>query len=62
MKQLATNRHGLGAAQHFKAMTPISIYCRRRSPMNRHNRRMILSVAAVVLSGTLLEKGLVVAR
>src|SRR5690349_7754606 len=51
MKQLATNRNGIGAARHFKSMTPISSYRQRRSPMNRHNRGVILSVAAVVLAG-----------
>src|SRR6266446_5263203 len=56
MKNLSTNRHGIGAAQHFKPMTPISIYCRRRSPMNRHNYRMILSMAAVVLAGLVLVR------
>src|SRR6266700_557916 len=54
MKNLSTNRHGIGAVQHFKPMTPGSIYGKRRSPMNRHNRRMILLVAAAVLAGLAL--------
>src|SRR5215472_5990903 len=54
MKKLATNRNGIGAARHFKSTTSIGIYRKRRSPMNRHNRRVILSVAAVVLAGLAL--------
>jgi uncharacterized membrane protein len=54
MKELATNRHGLEAVQHFKPMTPGSFYRKTRSPMNRHNRRMILLVAAAVMAGLAL--------
>jgi hypothetical protein len=50
MKKLATNQHGLGAAQPFKPTTPIIIYRERRSPMNRHARRIILSLAAAGLA------------
>ncbi len=56
MKQLAINRNGLGAAQHFKPMTSIGIHRKRGSPMNRHNYRMILSMAAVVLAGLVLVR------
>jgi hypothetical protein len=51
MKKLTTNQHGFGAAQSFKSTTPISINRARRSPMNRYARRIILSLAAVVLAG-----------
>src|SRR5262245_22826391 len=54
MKTLATNRRGLGAAQPFKSTTPISGYRERRIPMNRHTRRIILSLAALVLAGLAL--------
>src|SRR4051794_25722353 len=50
MKKLATNLNGIGAAQHFQLVTPISIERKRRSPMNRRN----LSLAAVVLAGLAL--------
>src|SRR5260370_8038213 len=51
MKTLATNRHGIGAVQHFKPMTPGSIYRKTRIPMIRHTRHFILSIAVVVLAG-----------
>jgi len=51
MNTLATSRRGIGAAQPFKPTTPIGIYQERRIPMNRHTRRIILSMAAVVLAG-----------
>src|ERR1041385_501694 len=54
MKKLAINRHGIGAVQQFKPMTPASVYRKRRSPMNRHNRRMILLAAVAVLAGLAL--------
>ena len=54
MKNLAENRNGIGAAQHFKPITPISSYRKSRSLMNQHNCRVILSVAAVVLAGLAL--------
>jgi probable HAF family extracellular repeat protein len=50
MKELATDRNGIAAAQHFKPMTPIRIYRERSSPMSRHNRRVIVSVAAGVMA------------
>src|SRR6267378_5707849 len=51
MNTLATSRRGIGAAQPFKPTTPIGIYRERRIQMNRHTRRIILSMAAVVLAG-----------
>src|SRR2546426_6099428 len=51
MKQLQTNERGIAAGQPFKPTTPIGIYQERRIPMNRHTRRIILSLAAVVLAG-----------
>jgi len=51
MKKLQTNDRGIGAGQPFKPTTPIGIYQERRIPMNRHTRRIILSMAAVVLAG-----------
>src|SRR6266849_4408411 len=51
MKELQTNDRGIGAGQSFKPTTPIGIYQKRRIPMNRHARRIILSMAAVVLAG-----------
>src|SRR5499427_3844831 len=54
MKTLTTNQHGLGAAQPFKPTTPISIYRERRIPINRHARHIMLSLAAVVLAGSVL--------
>src|SRR5437588_7536593 len=51
MKQLQTNERGIAAGQPFKPTTPIGIYQERRIPMNRHARRIILSMAAVVLAG-----------
>src|SRR5713226_9654823 len=51
MNTLATSRRGAGAGQPFKPTTPIGIYQERRIPMNRHTRRIILSMAAVVLAG-----------
>src|SRR5258708_40367063 len=51
MKQLQTNDRGITAGQPFKPTTPIGIYQERRIPMNRHTRRIILSLAAVVLAG-----------
>src|SRR6266849_9274313 len=51
MKKLQTNDRGIGAGQAFKPTTPIGIYQERRIPMNRHARRIILSMAAVVLAG-----------
>src|SRR5262249_4955189 len=51
MKKLATNRRGICAAQPFKSTTAISNYRERRTPMNRHSRRVILSAAAVALAG-----------
>src|SRR6266446_1672824 len=51
MKKLQTNDRGIGAGQPFKPTTPIAIYQERRIPMNRHTRRIILSMAAVVLAG-----------
>ena len=51
MKQSATDSNGVGAAQHSRPLTPISIYPKRRSPVNQHNRRVIVSVAAVVMAG-----------
>src|ERR1700752_3184326 len=53
MKTLATNRRAIGAAQPFKSTTQI-IYRERRIPMNRHTRRIILALAAVVLAGLAL--------
>src|SRR5690349_4593440 len=50
MKELATDRNGIAAAQDFKPMTPIRIYRKRTSPMNLHNRRVIMSVAAGVMA------------
>src|SRR6266850_7252930 len=54
MKKQTTDHNGTGAKQHSKPMTPISIYRQRRRPMNNRNRRMIISVAAVVLAGPVL--------
>jgi hypothetical protein len=54
MKQLGTNRKGIGAVQHFQPMTSTSIGRKSRSLMNRHNCRVILSVAAVGLAGLAL--------
>jgi probable HAF family extracellular repeat protein len=54
MTTLATNHRGIGAAQPFKSTPPISICRERRIPMNRHTRRVILSLAAVVLAGLAL--------
>src|SRR6267143_1178786 len=54
MKQLQTNERGIGAGQPFKPTTPVGIYQERRTPMNRHTRRIILSMAAVVLAGLAL--------
>jgi hypothetical protein len=54
MKTTETNPRGLGAVQQFKPMTPISIYRKGRSPMTRHRRGVIISVAAVVLAGLAL--------
>src|SRR6266571_4686117 len=51
MKKLQTNDRGIGAGQPFKPTKPIGIYQKRRIPMNRHARRIILSMAAVVLAG-----------
>src|SRR6266481_2924611 len=51
MKQLQTNERGISAGQPFKPTTPIGIDPERRIPMNRHTRRIILSMAAVVLAG-----------
>src|SRR6266404_3781202 len=51
MKQLQTNERGIAAGQPFKPTTTIGIYQERRIPMNRHTRRIILSLAAVVLAG-----------
>ena len=56
MKKVAINQHGIGAAQHFEPMTPGSTYRQRRSPMNRHNRRVMISVAAAVLAGLALAE------
>src|SRR5260221_12010677 len=50
MKELQTNDRGIAAGQPFKPTTPIGIYQERRIPMNRHTRRIILSMAAVVLA------------
>src|SRR5438132_1702675 len=49
MKQLQTNDRGIAAGQ--PPTTAIGIYQERRIPMNRHTRRIILSMAAVVLAG-----------
>ena len=54
MKQLAANHHGSGAVQQLQPITPGSSYRMRGSPMNRHHRRVILSVAAAVLAGLAL--------
>jgi probable HAF family extracellular repeat protein len=51
VKTLATNRRGIGAGQPFKPTTPIGISQERSIRMNRHTRRIILSMAAVVLAG-----------
>src|SRR6266700_4817775 len=51
MKKLQTNDRGIRAVQPFKPTTPIGIYQERRVPINRHTRRIILSVATVVLAG-----------
>src|SRR5713101_5123605 len=51
MKKLQTNDRGIGAGQPFKPTKPIGIYQKRRIPMNRHARRIILSMATVVLAG-----------
>jgi uncharacterized membrane protein len=51
MTTVATNRHGLSAAQPFKSTTAISIHRERRMPASRHTCRIILSMAAVVLAG-----------
>src|SRR5258708_7915527 len=51
MKELQTNDRGIAAGQPFKPTPPIGIYQERRIPMNRHTRRIILSLAAVVLAG-----------
>jgi len=56
MKQLQTNERGIAAGQPFKPTTPIGIYEERRIPMNRHTRRIILSMAAVVLAGLVLAR------
>src|SRR2546425_12374467 len=56
MKKLQTNDRGIGAGQPFKPTTSIGIYQERRVPMNRHNYRMILSMAAVVLAGLVLVR------
>jgi hypothetical protein len=58
MKKLATNRRGIAAAQPFKSTTPISISRERR--MNRHTRRVIFSMATVIL-GVLALAGPVLA-
>src|SRR6266571_7905473 len=50
MKQLETNVRGIAAGQPFKPTTTIGSYQERRIPMNRHTRRIILSLAAVVLA------------
>jgi len=51
MKKLQTNEPGIAVGQPFKPTTRIGIYQERRIPMNRHTRRIILSLAAVVLAG-----------
>ena len=54
MKQLATNRKDVEAAQHFKPMTAGSMFRKGKNGMNGRTRRVVLSVAAVVLSGLVL--------
>src|SRR5262245_16162508 len=54
MKKLQANDRGISAAQSFKSTTPISIYRERRIPINRYARRIIPSLAAVVLAGLAL--------
>src|ERR1044071_2436276 len=54
MKQLQTNERGIAAAQTFKPTTPIAIYQERRTPINRYNRCLILSLAALALAGLAL--------
>ncbi len=51
MKKLATNDRGLGAGQSFKPTAPIGFHEQRGIALNRHPRRIILSMAAVVLVG-----------
>src|SRR5438093_4795094 len=51
MKKLTTNHRGIEAAQPFKPTTLIGICQERIIPRNRHTRRIILSMAAVVLAG-----------
>jgi probable HAF family extracellular repeat protein len=58
MKKLQTNEPCTAAGQPFKTTTPtpkafgaIGIHQERRIPMNRHTRRILLSLAAVVLAG-----------
>jgi len=54
MKKFQTNDRGIGAVQPFKPTTPIGIHQERRVPMNRYTRRIILSVATVVLAGLVM--------
>src|SRR5262245_15315900 len=54
MKKLQTNDLGIAAEQQFKSVTSISIPRKGRIPMNRYNRGIILSLAAVVLAGLAL--------
>jgi uncharacterized membrane protein len=51
MKELQTNDRGVEACQPFESTTPVDNYNVRRSPVNRHKRRVVLSVAAVFLAG-----------
>jgi uncharacterized membrane protein len=54
VKTSAANRCGIGAAQAFKSTTPISTCRERTIPMKRHIRRIILSLAVVILTGLCL--------
>jgi uncharacterized membrane protein len=54
VKTLATNRRAIAATQPFKSTTPINIHRGGRIPGNRATRRIILSLAAVVLAGLAL--------
>ena len=54
MNKLQTNDVGIAAAQLFKSRTPISNHRKRRIPINRYNRSIILSLAAVALAGLVL--------
>lgn len=55
MRTLPGEGHDIGAVQNFKSMTPISIHRQGRSPLNRHNRGALLSLAAVALAGLALS-------